>query len=157
MSKPRVYLAGPISGLTYDGATSWREEAADELSWAGILALSPMRGKEYLQGIGKIGGTPEESYMENVISTPPAIVGRDRNDTQKSDLVLMYLLGAEKVSIGTMIEAGWADAARVPLVIVMEKGNIHWHCMLNQIASYIVPTLNDGIDVVKLFLQGRGR
>lgn len=45
----KVYLAGPISGQSYDGATSWREEAKEELSsWSDIIGYSPMRGKTYL-------------------------------------------------------------------------------------------------------------
>ena len=39
---------------------------------------------------------------------------------QRCDVVLMYLIGAKKVSIGTMIEAGWADAYRKPVVLVLE-------------------------------------
>ena len=33
-----VYLAGPISGLTYDGVVDWREAVARELADVGIKA-----------------------------------------------------------------------------------------------------------------------
>ena len=41
-----VYLAGPITGLTYDGATDWRHAVAADLNSVGIKGLSPMRGKD---------------------------------------------------------------------------------------------------------------
>jgi len=41
--QPRVYLAGPITGLTYNGATTWREDARSYLAAKGITAYSPMR------------------------------------------------------------------------------------------------------------------
>ena len=43
-----VYLAGPIMGNDYSGATDWRREAASKLESWGIRAVSPMRGKENL-------------------------------------------------------------------------------------------------------------
>lgn len=153
--KPRVYFAGPIAGLDYKGATDWREVVAKQLA-PDILALSPMRGKDYLAAYTDIGGTPGAMHaMNNAMSTPAAIVTRDRNDTTKSDAVLMNLLGAKKVSIGTMIEAGWADAARVPIVLVIEPDNIHQHAMLIDIAGYIVPTLDEAVHILKAFLGGR--
>ena len=44
-----VYLAGPITGLTFDGCTDWREYAKKSLAEAGIDGLSPMRAKDYLK------------------------------------------------------------------------------------------------------------
>ena len=37
------------------------------------------------------------------------IVTRDRWDVAKADVVLMNLVGATQVSIGTMVELGWAE------------------------------------------------
>lgn len=154
-SRPRVYLAGPISGLNYAGATDWRESVARQLL-PNIIGLSPMRGKDYLASLDVIGGRPDEAYTSNAMSTGKAVVTRDRNDTTKSDAVLMNLLGSKKVSIGTMIEAGWADAARVPLVLVIEPDNIHQHMMLAEIAGYTVSTLDEAVHILKtLFFNGR--
>ena len=70
----------------------------------------------------------------------------------RSNLVFVNFLGADKVSIGTAIELGWADAFRKPVVIVMEEDNIHRHAMIDQIPGYIVTTLDDGIDIVRRVL-----
>jgi nucleoside 2-deoxyribosyltransferase len=152
---PSVYLAGPITGLTYDDGNDWRETARLELEGVGITGWSPLRSKQFLREIGVLdsAGTPDSAYIGlNPLSEPKGITTRDRFDTMRSDLVLMNLLGAERVSIGTMIEAGWADAARVPLVVAMETDNVHRHAMLNEVAGFIVPTLEEALAVVKAVL-----
>lgn len=143
-----VYLAGPITGLDYAGATDWRVEAATKLRAKGIRGLSPMRAKHYLAHLKSISGTGEEYADLGVLSTQKSVTTRDRFDTRTADLVLMNLLGAKKISIGTMIEAGWADAFRVPIVLVIEPDNIHHHMMLREVAGFIVPTLQEALDVV---------
>ena len=42
MLRNSVYLAGPITGLTYEECVGWRERAKEELAKAGITAYSPM-------------------------------------------------------------------------------------------------------------------
>jgi nucleoside 2-deoxyribosyltransferase len=147
-----VYLAGPITGLNYAGATDWREYAAAKLWEHGIKGLSPMRAKHYLAHLKSISGTGEEYADLGVLSTQKSVTCRDRFDTQRSDMVMMNLLGAERVSIGTMIEAGWADAARVPIILVIEPTNVHHHMMLREIAGFTVPTLEEAIHVAKSVL-----
>ncbi len=113
-----VYLSGPITGLDYKGCTDWREYARTWLADLNIEGLSPMRGKEYLEGKG-------------------------------CDFMLCNLLGAKQVSIGTMIELGWADLSRTPVVLVMEpSGNIHEHAFVRQLAGYRVDSLEAGLDLI---------
>ena len=154
----RVYLAGPITGLTYDNCTDWRSSVAKQLGESGITCFSPMRAKEYLRSEGKLIG----SYEDHPTATAKGITSRDRCDVQTCDLVLMNLLGAERVSIGTMIEVGWADAWRKPIVLAIEKPrhrfafvrkqNIHTHPMLSEIASFTVHNLSDAVDTVRAIL-----
>jgi nucleoside 2-deoxyribosyltransferase len=146
-----VYLAGPISGLKFFGATDWREFCVRELAKNGIQGLSPMRGKDYLLSVGTINSG---SYDDHALSTQKAIVTRDRLDTTTSDLVIMNLLGAKKVSIGTMIELGWADANRVPVVLVMEKKkNAHEHCMVREMCGFQVETLEEALYISSVILN----
>jgi nucleoside 2-deoxyribosyltransferase len=152
---PSVYLAGPITGLTYDEGNDWREVVMEDLASVGITAYSPLRAKNFLRQIGVLdaAGTPDSAYMGlNPLSEPKGITARDRFDATRSDVVLMNLLGATRVSVGTMIEAGWADAARRPIVIAMEEDNVHRHAMLNEVAGFIVPTLAEAVAVVKAVL-----
>lgn len=152
----RVYLAGPITGLSYDGTMEWREfvkKRFDQMKSdeKRIIGVSPMRAKEYLSTIESIGHG-NEKY--GICSGGKAIVCRDRNDVMTSDAILINLLGAEKVSIGTVIEIGWADAFRKPVVLVMEKGrlNIHEHDMVSEMAGFWVETLEEGIHLINAIL-----
>jgi nucleoside 2-deoxyribosyltransferase len=144
---PRIYLAGRIGGLTYDGASRWREDAAQAFLGHGVETVSPMRAKEYLRDVEVLGcsgyGTP--------MSSAKGIVSRDRNDVRTADCVLAYLPGIsedERPSLGTMIELGWSDAWRIPFVAVTAPGDLYYeHAMVNEMASFITPTLREGIEV----------
>lgn len=144
MEKYKVYLAGPILGLSTQDATDWRIIASRNFERLGLLALSPMRHKEYLAGYDVL----PDSAEEHVLSSQKGIVARDRNDVLRCDAVLMYLIGAPKASIGTMVELGWADAYRKPVIAVMTPGDIHWHAFVRELSGFIVPTLGEGIDTV---------
>ena len=147
-----IYLAGPITGLTYDQARfGWRGEFADLMNRMGfhhIHCRSPMRGKEILRDFGKL--TAGEDYPDDPMTRGSGIVCRDRNDVKTSDAVVACFLESNGVvSRGTFIEYGWADAFRVPLIVVgdSEDPNIKY-LMVERIAGYIVPTLEDAAMVV---------
>lgn len=152
-----VYLAGPISGLSYEEATDWRQEVASQLLRSGIKALSPLRAKVYLRECTKI----KDHYTDDDIdvdaftnmSTPRGITTRDRFDCMNCSLVFINLLGTKKVSIGTVMEIAWADANRIPIVLVMEKeGNLHDHAMINECVGFRVSTIREGIEIAKAIL-----
>ena len=143
-----VYLAGPITGLSFDGCTDWREFAIKELSTVGITGLSPMRAKDYLRNERIVG----DSYEDTVLSSSRGIITRDRWDTNRCDVILVNFLGAEKVSIGTVMELAWADAARVPSIVVIEPGNVHEHSMLREVTGFRVETLEEVLNVAKSIL-----
>lgn len=154
-----VYLAGPIEGLTYSDATAWRGYAKTELDKYGIVGLSPMRAKAFLRdgknisdsyGQTKLAATEEQLALSN----DKGITTRDRMDIMRSDLVLMNLLGARTVSIGTMIEAGWSDAYQIPIILVIESDrNVHEHGMLREISGFRVDNLESGLSLVKTILS----
>jgi len=156
MSKPRIYLAGPIGGQTYEGCTGWREYAQKSLAVHNIVGISPMRAKEYLKLAGVIDRNEDGSlrvYDDKPLSSSRGVVVRDRYDCIHCDLVLMNLLDAKEVSKGSMIEIGWADAYRVPIILAMEPQNVHSHAMVEGLVSFHVYTLDDalslGISVLK--------
>ena len=143
----KVYLAGPITGLTFDGATNWRTQVISALP-PHIVGLSPLRGKEYLEKEAAV----KDSYDMHALSTKKAIVTRDRFDATRCDVLFVNLLGAEIVSIGTVMEIAWADAHRIPIILVMEEGNIHTHGMLIEVAGYVVGSLTEGLFILKSIL-----
>jgi len=148
-----VYLAGPITGLSFSGATDWRQETIDVLAKLGIKGLSPLRAKDYLKNEKSIGDSYEkgpEGQIMHVLSGQKGITTRDRNDVINCDVILVNLLGTQKVSIGTVMEIAWADMLRKPIVLVMEKeGNLHDHAMIRECSGFRVENLEQAVQVVK--------
>lgn len=151
------YLAGPITGLAYGEATDWRVYAVSRLARAGIQGISPMRGKDYLMHETKLWDALKDTAEGmQILSTQKGIVTRDRDDCTKADLVLFNLLGAARVSIGTMVEYGWADANRVPIVTVIEpSGNVHEHAFIRELTGFRADTLDRGIAIAIAILSTR--
>jgi nucleoside 2-deoxyribosyltransferase len=145
-----VYLAGPITGLTYDEGQDWREKVATEFDRWRVSTRSPLRGKSYLRDQGKLAAT-DYGHI-HPLSGDHGIVTRDRNDTITASLVFANLLGAERVSSGTCIELGWADAARVPSIVVMEEGNLHDTHMVRGVAGYVMRSLEPAVDLALTIL-----
>lgn len=151
----RVYLCGPISGLYASEATGWREEAEKRLTCVYdaegdfvcerdtyITVLNPMRDKTNLPA----GRLPPEGFTHlGPLCTGRGILGRDRNDVRTSNVVLANFTGAPHVSIGSMIELGWADAWGIPVVAILDKH--HNHVFVREIATAICKDLDEAVKV----------
>ncbi len=153
MDKPSVYLAGPISGQTLDGCNDWREWVMQKLG-PEIVGLNPLRSKKArLSGVGQIS----DHYDDEPLTRLPGIVGRDRFDVMRADMVLVNVLQAQRISLGTVMEVAWADLLRKPVVLVMEpQGNPHEHGMFTQVVSWRVETLEEAVRVVRAVLLPGG-
>ena len=147
MSKPSVYLAGPITGLSWEQATAWRREAIAFFRDCGIDAYSPLRGKEYLSSETKLA-----DHYEMPLSTAKAIVMRDRFDCTKRGVVLVNLLYAQRISIGTLFEIAWANAVGVPIVLAMEPGNPHDHPFVTESCGVRVSDIHQGFELTAKIL-----
>src|SRR5271156_4812617 len=146
----KVYLAGPITGLSYDGCTDWREHAIAVLAQNGIQGLSPMRGKEYLSTEKIVGDNygHHENPIAAIMSSQRGIYARDKFDCHRSDALIVNMLDARRVSIGTVMEIAWASGANVPLILIMEKeGNIHEHSMLREACPWRCETLEQALHI----------
>jgi nucleoside 2-deoxyribosyltransferase len=144
----KVYLAGPITGQSYDGCVNWREDVKVALEAVGIAGYSPMRGKAYLSQEEKI----QDSYSDFTMSSINGINVRDYNDVKTADAILVNFLDCgTRVSIGTVMEIAWARVMQIPIVIVMEKGNVHDHGMLT-FGNIVVSTLHEGISAIRQIL-----
>ncbi|MFH0814945.1 MAG: nucleoside 2-deoxyribosyltransferase [Candidatus Falkowbacteria bacterium] len=140
MKDTLLYLAGPIDGCSFGECTDWRKCVARRLPQH-IHALSPMRGKDFLAAQTMIHG----EHADNPLCRQPGIVCRDRFDVMRADAVLFNFLGAKKVSIGTCIEVGWADAYRKPIIVAIEKDNVHQHMIVRGVAGFVVDNLDEAI------------
>ena len=152
--KPTVYLGGPIAGLSYDGATDWREMVIRQLADVGIQGVSPLRAKSYLKARGS---APLDSAVDyglfSALSSHRGITTRDLWDVERCDALLFNFLCADRVSIGSVGEVFTGRAYRRPIVAAIEpSGNPHEHGMLMECIGFRVPTLDEAIDIVKALL-----
>lgn len=153
MKRHSVYLAGPISGLTFDDADEWRVHAMDVLRRHEIDGLSPLRGKAYLRTLGELSAGCAAEGKAGLMSLPRSIMTRDFYDATHCDVLLVNLLGATRVSIGTMMEVAWCFQSRTPVVCAMEPGNIHEHAMLAEAIGFRVGTIDEAIAVCVAILN----
>lgn len=152
----RIYLAGPITGLSYGEARhGWREEIAKMASaqYPQLDMFSPMRSKNFLERTRKIKGTAD-SYGAATFGQASGILGRDYNDVKSSQVVIANFLGAKVGSLGTAAEFGFAHALQIPVVMIIEKPddpelktNPHRHVFMEEIATYIVHDLEEALMV----------
>lgn len=144
-----VYLYGPITGLNYAGAQDWRTWMREQLAPRGIDAVSPLRFKDYLANLESISGHGREYADMGVLSTPPAVIARDKFDVLRADMLVGNFLGADRVSIGSMFEQAWAHQKHTPIAVACEKhGNPHDHMFFNETVGFRVESLEALCDVV---------
>lgn len=147
----KVYLAGPITGLTFDESEDWRREMQAAFSEIGVAAVSPLRGKNYLKDVGKISGGQDYPHP---MSTDKGVINRDAHDVRTSDLVIANVLGAEVASPGTCVEIGIALEAKVPTIVVMEAdgSNPHDRHMIRGAVGWVVHDLDDAFKIAATVL-----
>ncbi len=141
-SKKLLFLAGPLTGISYKQALAWRTEVERKLP-SDIVAFSALRKKDYLSDETVL----KDSYAARPLSTPRGTITRDRNDVMRCDALFVNLLGAKQVSLGTMFELAWADLKRIPIIIVMEQGNVHDHAFVREVAGYVAQSIDEGVDI----------
>src|ERR1700751_4980589 len=109
MPKKALFLAGPLTGISYRQAVGWRTYVESRLP-ADIIAFSALRGKAYVADERVL----KDTYPEHLLSTPQGTITRDRYDVSRCDALFVNVLKADRISIGTIMEMAWADAWRIP-------------------------------------------
>lgn len=152
----KVYLSGPITGLTYGEARySWREDFAKKLKVVApqIAVLSPMRHEGHL---AEMRNTPifPDNLPDGLFSHPKMIVTKDFLDIDESTIVLCMLQGAKAVSQGTIFELGYARKAGKTIITVQDGDDkIHNSPFFQVISDVIVPTLDDAVIITASLLS----
>lgn len=142
--RPRCYLAGPISGVGWKAAASWRRLAAERLAQYGIEAIDPLRHTEMLSGEKAL----KSAYPEWLWTQERAIVHRSFYDVRRSQVVLANVLGARERSVGTIAEVAVAYEHHIPVVLVVEEGNPHGHPFLLELVTVVTESLDEAIEAV---------
>ena len=146
MTKKKIYLAGPITGLTWGETEGWRDRFIAHLrdTSPNVEAFSPLRDKMHLQEEGPI----KDNYPNTLFASSKAIMSRDFFDVQTSDAIVANFTNAKKVSIGTVMEVAWGYQRRIPVIVIAEKGNIHEHSMMGEAANWWVETEDEALAVI---------
>jgi len=143
----KIYLAHPISGLSYEAVMAYYKAASRELRKDGYEVLCPMQGKEYLRTETKLRA---EGY-KNPISTNQAIVRRDHWMLEQADIVYVNLASSTQVSIGSLFELAWAYHLRKHVVLVMDpqggpSGEIYRHAFVLECADILFETHEEAME-----------
>lgn len=143
-----VYQAGPITGCSYKGCTDWRRRLRDE--FPEFVWLSPMRAKPHLEKCDLITKKYDgENELKRLLSGSRGINARDSWDVQTCDILFANLEAAEIVSVGTVIEIGWAWILNKPTIVIHGDNALHDHPMLNECTDFRCPDMEHGIAVLK--------
>lgn len=146
-AKGAVYLAGPVTGLTYTQARyGWRKYVAQRLL-PGIAPLSPMRHEHAT--FSEIAAEDPEFFRQRA----KAIFNKDMLDIRRSDVVLVNLLGTTQCAKGSLVEIGAAWALGKFIVVVVEPGTLHDYPFVTEPAGAVVTSLDDAIDMINSLLS----
>lgn len=140
MPNKALFLAGPLTGVSYGNALDWRKYVESKLP-DDVIAFSALRGKGHVTKELVL----EDMYPEHLLSTPQGTITRDRYDVSRCDALFVNFLNSDRVSIGTIMEMAWADAWRIPIILAMEARNIHDHAFVRQVAEFITRDLDEAI------------
>ena len=150
MARKVAYLAGSISGLTYQEATATRNTIKQQLANLGWDSLDPMRGKEILSSLEAID---EQQSIRLLGVTDAAIIERDYDDLRRADVLL--ILSGDRPSWGTAFEWGIAHfQMRKPVVVICAPDSFtrtHPWCKL--MASYFADSVEDAVDFLTHWLH----
>lgn len=154
MIRYKVYLAGPITGLSYDESVNWRDNVELTFEESPILTLSPMRSKPELSEHNVIEKVFElKDNVQNSLCCSRGIITRDYNDVKNCDAILVNLQDESKISIGTVMEIAWAKAFQIPVVaIVSEKDELYNHPMINECIGFRTKSIEDACEIIKALL-----
>ena len=124
-----IYLAGPVTNTSWEEAVAWRKQVHSTLLDMGMDVLNPVRH----------GANAGDKFITYIC----------RQDVENCNVLFVNLLGAEKISIGTVIEIAWADMMRKPIVLVIDDDYEWDYGIFREITPFRAKTLEDGIDYIR--------
>lgn len=133
-----IYLAGPITNKDPDALT-WKTTFHNlgNRSWARIIDSARLDDVWYNRS------NTDDGLTTSQLAQQKSIVTRDRNDVANADYMVLNLLEAEAASIGSMIELGWADAHRIPVITIMNDTNVHNHAFVRELSGWVVSSVEE--------------
>lgn len=140
-----VYLAGSVAGCTAGEAKNWRANVSEKLAAHFIKGISPLRCEPL------IGERYELSYLDPCFGTPKSIYSKNMLDVRNCDMVLCYMpkeLNERRLSIGTLLELGWAHVLEKPTILVTDYLFLLNHPLVQGSSSWILATLDEAVETI---------
>jgi len=142
MNELTIYAAGEIH-------SDWRESLRAALRERGVDAelVGPQEDHERSDDIGEaiLGERPTNRYRD--LEGARVNTLRTRVLLARADLVVAYF-GPDYKQWNTAVDAGWALAAGLPLLLVRDAGLVHALKELDALASMTVETLDEAADAI---------
>ena len=137
----KVYLAGPISNLTWEETSTWRNKVIKELAPAfGFLNPVLETDVNHVQADGKFGMGHELKKQ-----TSDMFFVRDMKWVNDADIILAdFTIVPNKLGGGTPYELGAAFAWQKTVIVVGPNENIPLFCLKGASIHFI--TLDEAID-----------
>lgn len=140
-----VYLAGPMTGQTYEETVAWRDWVREHLEESSFTVLDPARGVMFLEPDDVV----KDAYTEHLTESKHIVFTRDKFDSTRADILLVNLLDAKRISIGTLMEMAWAHlAGRFTVTIMEPNGNPHEHAFVREASSIVLPDIEEAVDYI---------
>jgi nucleoside 2-deoxyribosyltransferase len=163
----RVYLAGPITGLTFSIANAWRQRVVDS-SYPSIEFLNPLRyDRDDLETF---------QHRSAAFDGLKNIVRRNYHDVQRSDVILACFenCAPTNISLGSVYELAWGYALRKPTIAVIpgltEESSMeaardmaqrpstsYNHPYLKEAVDYLTDNLDEAIKILRIIHGEWGR
>lgn len=137
----KVYLCGPITGMSYEDCYRDRERVQWALEAFGYTVLNPLRDKEELKGEGKLeaGGYTKGS----ILTTAEGFFTRDLMWVDQADVVFALFDNATRVSVGSCVEIGYAYSRGKVIVTVGDE--YHNHPFITKCSNIYTSNLEEAI------------
>jgi nucleoside 2-deoxyribosyltransferase len=143
------YTCGAMNGYSLSEANWWRKEITQyfEENSNNIRIINPTRGKSDTDRL-------DTGYDKSFRSEKRYIFRRDMNDVRRCDFLFVYLPISEKgISIGSLVEIGWATVLGKPIFVVTNNVSLQKHPLINGSAVWIGDSLEQGVEVVTDFYE----
>ena len=135
----QIYLAGPIANLSHNQASEWRSYVETALPEFEVFNPMAYNNDTENGNLPNYNGTKRGNEIWQI----------DKENLERSDLILANFLGSKIISIGTCVEIGITVAMNIPIIVVMEDNNIHQHPFITVPAEFITDSLDEAIDYCK--------
>jgi len=145
MDKPVIYLAGSMTGLTWKEALEWREQATWQLEDKWKL-INPVRQQLGSDENAMIEASTQKDGNLILAHTATGICAQDEFYIDQCDWLFCNLLGAPRVSIGTMWELGYAWGQDKKILTVVEPGSIHDHPFVRRRSHIFTPDFDEAVE-----------